>query len=158
MVTTSSKVRSTVHLYALDAATGAVLWREQVGSHGLGTPVVVGGTVYVHSDNGENAGHVHALDAATGRNLWRVRVDRGPSTPSVAEGVVYVNYQGRFGVQALDAATGATLELYELSDEVLTPVVSDGVVYVGSSDWDLHALDAATGEIMWRYRISTSSS
>ena len=83
--------------------------------------------------------------------------ERGPSTPSVAEGVVYVNYQGRFGVQALDAATGATLELYELSDEVLTPVVSDGMVYVGSSDWDLHALDAATGEIMWRYRTSNEA-
>lgn len=32
-----------------------------------------------------------------------------------------------------------------------SPVVSDGVVYVAGSDWNLHALDAHTGQERWKF-------
>ena len=34
---------------------------------------------------------------------------------------------------------------------VTTPALVDGVVYFGSKDYHLYALDAATGELRWRY-------
>ena len=33
----------------------------------------------------------------------------------------------------------------------LLPAVVDGVVYVGSGDSYLYAVDAASGELLWRY-------
>ena len=32
-----------------------------------------------------------------------------------------------------------------------SPAVAGGVVYVGSSDNHVYALDASTGELLWRY-------
>ena len=34
---------------------------------------------------------------------------------------------------------------------VSSPTVADGVVYVGSRDNYLYALDAGSGELVWRY-------
>ena len=39
-----------------------------------------------------------------------------------------------------------------------SPAVADGVVYIGIGGWDdgLHALDAVTGELLWKYEIASS--
>ncbi len=34
---------------------------------------------------------------------------------------------------------------------VSSPAVANGVVYVGSSDYNLYALDASTGAFLWKY-------
>ena len=39
---------------------------------------------------------------------------------------------------------------YEI-DLNVAPVVRDGVVYAGSSNGNLYALEAASGELPWRY-------
>ena len=47
---------------------------------------------------------------------------------------------------------GTLLWSYETSDDVFSsPAVSGGVVYVGSRDNGLYALDASTGDLLWRY-------
>jgi outer membrane protein assembly factor BamB len=52
-------------VYALDAATGTEQWRFQTGGHVHSSPVVVDGTVYVGSWDG----NVYALTG--GNQQWR---------------------------------------------------------------------------------------
>lgn len=75
------RVHGGVHAYALDAATGRVLWDVDFrGVQGEGAPMAPlawNGTVFVGNSGGDNIGvqgHVHALDAATGREIWRFDV------------------------------------------------------------------------------------
>ena len=72
------RVHGGVHAYALDAATGAVLWdvpfKERDGEGAPMAPIAWNGLVFVGNAGGDNLGvrgHVHALDAATGREVWR---------------------------------------------------------------------------------------
>lgn len=75
------RVNGDVHAYALDAATGRVLWdvdfREGAGEGAPMAPIAWNGLVFVGNSGGDNMGvqgHVHALDAATGREVWRFDV------------------------------------------------------------------------------------
>ena len=88
--------------------------------------------------------------------------DRGvQSTPIVVDGVMYVTASWSI-VHALDAITGESLWVYDpevpadfgkkgCCDVVNRGVaVYDGKVYVGAYDGWLHAIDAATGEQVWK--------
>jgi alcohol dehydrogenase (cytochrome c) len=75
------RVHGGVHAYALDAATGRVLWdvsfREREGEGAPMAPIAWDGLVFVGNSGGDNIGvqgHVHALDAATGSEVWRFDV------------------------------------------------------------------------------------
>ena len=82
------RVHGGVHAYALDAASGRVLWdvgfRERDGESAPMAPIAWNGLVYIGNAGGDNIGvrgHVHALDAATGREVWRFNIipDTGAS-------------------------------------------------------------------------------
>ncbi len=106
-----------------------------------------------------NAGNVARLGFA-----WEYRLGtrRGlEATPVVVDGALYTT--GNFGwVYALDAATGR--ELWKYNPEVdgqwgryaCCDAINRGVavwqgrVYVGSLDGFLHAIDAATGQRIWK--------
>lgn len=79
------------------------LWTASTGGNNdYSVPAVVGGMVYV----GSNDGKVYALDAITGQQKWAASVGgRLDSSPAVVNGVVYVN-SSNGNVYALDAATG----------------------------------------------------
>ncbi|NUO65770.1 MAG: PQQ-binding-like beta-propeller repeat protein [Gemmatimonadaceae bacterium] len=75
------RVNGGVHAYALDAATGKLLWDvsfgERQGEGAPMAPIAWNGLVFVGNGGGDNLGvrgHVHALDAATGREVWRFEV------------------------------------------------------------------------------------
>src|SRR5581483_7276853 len=78
----------TGNAYALDAATGAVIWKTRVDAMPItrvsGSPAFYNGRLYVPVASGEEGagsvptyecckfrGSVVALDAATGRQLWK---------------------------------------------------------------------------------------
>jgi outer membrane protein assembly factor BamB len=136
-------------LYALDAATGAKKWTYQTRGTILSSPTVVGGVVYVGSDDNT----LYALDAVTGAKKWAYWT-RGSieSSPAVAGGMVYVgSFDGN--VYAFDAATGAKKWAYRTGNNVYnSPAVSGGVVYVGAGDGNVYAFDATTGVKKWVYR------
>ena len=84
---------------------------EGIGS-GYSSPVVIGETVFITGDAGEDL-LLSAFDRGSGRRLWQRRVDaawRGPypgarSTATVADGRLFLlSAQGR--VLAMDPATG----------------------------------------------------
>ncbi|WP_158942823.1 PQQ-binding-like beta-propeller repeat protein, partial [Streptomyces sp. ERV7] len=108
---------------AVELATRTTLWSRGVTSSVSVTPTATGGLVHAGS-----YAEVSALDAATGRTRWlRTDVRRLTEAPYAApppllsEGRLYV--------------TG--------------PEPGSGQLALGGPKWGLHALDPATGELVW---------
>ena len=53
-------------------------------------------------------------------------------------------------------STNQTLWKYSTSSAVNSPVVADGIVYVGSDDYNVYALNATTGALIWTYTTGWS--
>lgn len=132
---------------ALDAATGEPVWSYAGGEEGFRNGVaLVRGIVYAVAPRGE----VVALDASDGTLLWSrsIREDLW-ATPSVAGGSVVVGTVTH-RVYSLDASTGAVRWRIRVPDYIISSAaVSRGVIYVGMGE-GLYALDARTGERIWR--------
>ena len=121
------------YLYAFNAATGALLWKEILGK-GVNPLAIANGVLYA----GGNDDYFYALNAATGAVLWKYPT--GAATrAAVANGVVYVVANRKY-VYALSVTTGKILWLYNrFSDNNLVgPVVANGMVYFGSQDSNLY--------------------
>ncbi len=119
-------------LVALNASTGALLWRYPVADVIFNSaPAVANGVVYVAC--GQQQGPLYALNASTGALLWQYTIAGGwGSSPAVANGVVYIG--SIFGtLYALNATTGALLweDAYGSDSEFSSPAVANGIVYVG---------------------------
>src|SRR6266536_664123 len=103
-------------------------WTLATGAAVQSSPTVVGGAVYIAS----NDGTLHAVRAATGKPMWTRYTSRPiQSSPAVAHGVVYVGTGGGGPVLlALKASTGAKLWAFSLantSTAVLgSPAVANG--------------------------------
>jgi len=78
---------------AIQADTGKVRWRRQVGGTTPSSPAIDGPRVIVSSQDGA----VTALDRRTGRALWRVQTaGKVESSPVVVDGLVYFgSHDGR---------------------------------------------------------------
>ncbi len=135
-------------LYALDAATGELIWKYRTG-YTDDAVTVKDGYLYTASDS------LWCLDALTGERVWATAAaDAAGSTPGVVDGGVYAGRatfaSGNSYVYRFDAATGAevwadTLPGYTAS--CLT--VWDGMVFVPTYQASLYALDANTGALIW---------
>ena len=146
----------------LDAYTGKEVWKYQI-FHGdknkmqYSTPYICGGSVYF----GGRDGNLYALDAETGKRNWVfLDADWIESSPCVAEemGTLFINLE--FGIfkksgalVAIDTKTGQ--KKWESSHEGLTkssPVYSKkfDMVFCGSENKMMYALDAKTGNEVWK--------
>jgi outer membrane protein assembly factor BamB len=132
-----------------------LLWSARLGQFISSSPAVVGGIVYVGTvtPSARAGGALHAVDGRTGEELWRIGGESGDgfvSSPAVSGGIVYVgSYYGDIVAASLDGA-----ERWRSGTDggvVASPAVIDGVVYVGDVSGVLHALDAQTGRIRWRF-------
>jgi eukaryotic-like serine/threonine-protein kinase len=149
-----------------------VKWAFQTGGAVVSSPTVADGVAYVGSDDKQ----LYAIDLATGKEKWKFATG-GPvrATPAVAAGLVYAgSYDGVF--YAVDAATGKEKWKFAMPGEkkfearglhgclpraqimadfwdlyISSPAVVDGVVYVGCGDGNCYALDAATGQLKWKF-------
>jgi outer membrane protein assembly factor BamB len=153
--------------YALNAATGATLWKKQLGGAVLHTAACVGGTVVTGCMDGK----VYAFNAATGADAWATPYQTGGGicvAPLVTGGTVYLGSRdGKF--YALDLATGAerwtpyrTLAASPADPHsgapILQPACSDGTnVYFGAENMYFYALDASTGAEVWRRKLGGQS-
>jgi len=150
-----------------------VKWRFPTGNRIVSSPVIDNKKIYFGSDDG----NVYAVDAENGRQIWQ-RSTRGPvrSTPVVVNGVLYVgSYDGN--LYALSSETGALKWKFPTGGErrfeakglhgmqpkhqtiadpfdiyLSSPIVVEGVVYFGSGDNNVYALDAATGDLRWKFK------
>ena len=125
------------------------LWSYSTGGWVVTAPVVVDGVVYAGSDDYS----LHALDADTGNLRWSYATgDVIRSTPTVADGRVYFGSNDNH-LYALDAGAGTEIWKFDTGEWVQhSPEVGGGKVYFGAyseGDRKVHALDAATGEVVW---------
>ncbi|HJU89168.1 MAG TPA: PQQ-binding-like beta-propeller repeat protein, partial [Gemmatimonadaceae bacterium] len=160
------------NFYALDAATGQERWRYATEGAGLtsksfgydrrsiqSSPAVVGGVVYV----GSRDGHLYAINARDGKLKWRFAHDQTSwaiSSPAVRDSVVYEGSSDGHFFHTLRASDGK--ELWRVVSEHSvwsSPVVAGSVVYTAEGAYaadgggTIRALDAATGDERWRYRV-----
>ena len=166
------------NLYALNATNGDRLWNCITSSALLisyggvlypiwSSPVVVGGAVYVCSDNGT----VYALNAESGTLLWNYNTTCIEpyyqvtilSSPAVVNGVLYVSSQDG-NIYALNATNGVKIwnttngefdTLFSTS-----PAVVGDVIYASSYDTlgngTLCALNSTDGDQLWNFTIANS--
>lgn len=153
------------------------------GRQAFGQPNVVGGRVFVGSDNG----NVYSLDAATGCVFWSFRAKAGVRTaitvvPLAASPSKFAAFFGdiRANVYAIDAQSGALIwtqvaDTHAVARITGAPVFHEGRLYVPVSSVEeavggnpkypcctfrgsLIAYDAATGEKRWQtYTISEAA-
>jgi serine/threonine-protein kinase len=76
------------NVYALNAATGAKLWKLATGDSVFSAPAVSNGVLYIGSTDNS----IYALDAMTGARLWSYTTGNSIvySSPVVANGVVFL--------------------------------------------------------------------
>lgn len=142
------------HIYGLDATSGALRWKVEAGKAVLGTPLLQGGTAYI----GTSDGVFRAIDLQTGDVIWTFE---GVKNYVSAKPLYYEDrlYFGSWGndFYALDPQTGEKIWEWSngsanrmLSPAACYPVGSNGRVFIVAPDRYMTALDAATGEVIWR--------
>ncbi len=144
------------HVYALDAATGALRWKFKTGDVVHASPAISDGVLYIGSWDR----NMYALDAASGRELWRFQTGNDTiiynqigiaSSAAVANGIVFFGCRdGHF--YALEARTGAQKWKHDNKTGwvIASPAVKDGIVYFPTSDGTrFKAIDGATGRLMY---------
>jgi outer membrane protein assembly factor BamB len=149
------------HVYALDAATGALVWRRQgtdrsfAYSPAIGGPAVGGGSVYIPA----NGNVLHAFDAATGETRWTYSSpgDKvGYSSPTLVGDRIYIGCLGDRGeVRCISAGDGREVWVSPTGSTIYdsSPAVADGFVSIGSVDGNLWVLAADDGRMVARHRL-----
>ncbi len=162
-------------VWALDAATGQVLWKykakpETYNDDGecITAPAVSGGSLVFGSES-----VLFALDAKTGALRWRketVRTVDGNqrherlSEPLITGGVIYT--QSGHGLSGWDLRTGNRVfdlpgKFYD-SPATNRMVAAGGILYYVADNetdvhWPIYALDTKTQRILWRHRSNRAN-
>ncbi len=120
-------------LYALDSASGALKWKFETGGRITSSPAVSAGVVYFGSFDS----NFYAVDAATGKLKWKFKTAG----------------EHRFAGAHLHGAEPAAEIMPDPFDFYLSsPVVANGSIYFGSGDTNIYALDAASGNLKWKFK------
>jgi outer membrane protein assembly factor BamB len=138
---------------ALDAETGERRWDS--GSQN-GTALAVADKVYGY-------GHFEGTESIAafthdGDEAWRTEVAEVASTPTVADGTVYVaKRNGK--LTALDASDGSVEWRAEIEWGVYSSpaVAEDRVVVSAGNGEEALGIDTETGEVQWRFETGLSS-
>jgi outer membrane protein assembly factor BamB len=149
-------------LIALDAGTGAIVWRQRLDSPLTGAPAVDGGAVYVVGRDGSAA----AVSVEGGKILWQVPGTPassgmiGASSPAIGDGEVLFPFaSGEIAAVATDggertwgaAVAGKRLgRAYAVVGDITgDPVIAGGVIYAGTAAGRTVAIETKTGMRLW---------
>jgi outer membrane protein assembly factor BamB len=123
-----------------------------------GQPEVAGGVVYL----GSEAGTLFAVDMQSARVLWRFE-GGGPilHAPILAGDLLLFGSQDGH-LRAVDKSNGELQWEFEAGDvdwdvrDVFIngiPTVKDGIAYFSSEDFNVYAVEVATGREVWRHTL-----
>jgi outer membrane protein assembly factor BamB len=147
------------NVYALEAATGLLLWKRDTGKPVVSTPAIAGDRVVV----GSRSYDLFGLDAKTGAVAWKryIWFSWVESSPVVREGIAYVGSSDAAALYAFDASTGRPVWKTDVWGWAWgQPAVSDQRVYMATSALGgyivghragIMAVDRASGRPRWRY-------
>ena len=157
-------------VYALDAETGAEVWRFQTKIITEDNDVGAGQAITAPGVNGFVDGVVYAtgkdhiayaLNLRTGEQIWSFDTNADSptgvgirSTPAIVGQRLYFGF-GK-GVYSLDAITGAKMWRINSAETISSPAVSGGatdkVVVTGDMTGKVRVYNATTGAILWTYQ------
>jgi outer membrane protein assembly factor BamB len=157
--------------FGMDKLTGEIQWISEAGETPLDTAYSVPVTTTLDGARimfaGLADGSIAALRPTTGETLWRFPLSMRAIMSSVVyhDGWVYAvhgnnnldnNIMGR--LVCLDARTGKERwQVDGLTGHYASPVLHDGILYVASDSADLHAIDAESGEVLWKFNYGNEA-
>lgn len=133
-------------LVALDATTGKLTWSVDLDGPVLHPPAIGPTDVYVV----DARGHLTAIDRSTGESGWTVHA-HSLVAPVLTEGTIALATVGK--VTGHDVDDGSERWVVKLSGAP-SPLAGTGDrVFVGDGNGDARAIDATTGEVVWRVGV-----
>lgn len=142
------------NIYCLQTTDGTLLWKFQTDMAVMGCPVTDGDRVYI----GGSDGSFRALSLIDGSEIWNFAGLSGyvETRPCLYEGNIYFGAWDCF-LYALRCSDGALLWKWsngrsndKFSPAAVWPVAAHGKVFITAPDRYFTALDAYTGEVVWR--------
>ncbi|MDP9081599.1 MAG: PQQ-binding-like beta-propeller repeat protein [Bacteroidota bacterium] len=152
------------NLYALDALSGSLKWKYDTGSVIVeASPIISNGVVFIGSRNG----YLSAVNATSGQLKWTFNTDGislEHTRPSINNGVIYlaswynvidINHFNQPGSLYAIKESDGTQIWKGLDGQGFTssPVYADGKIFINSDDLNIYAVDAATGNMVWKKSI-----
>lgn len=134
--------------YSLDADTGKVQWKKEIGAHGAASPAYSDGKlVAVTLEPGEAVG----MRARDGKILWRQSLGGRSETSPVVVGEKVIVGGEAGSVYALDIDTGKVLWQVQTDGAVKGGLALDeGVLYGGNYAGQVFAIRASDGSYVWQ--------
>lgn len=148
-------------LYAVNRATGQLVWQTQLG-HWIGSsPVIWRDRIYVGVETQGPNGYLSCVHRDTGELLFRSAKfgDHTHSTPAIntATATVFIGANSR-RFFALDARDGQTKWVFKTgaANKSTAALFEDAVLF---TSWDgyLYKLSQQTGELIWRFKTQDRS-
>jgi outer membrane protein assembly factor BamB len=151
-------------IYAVDAITGALVWKYATYDPGYPNDVGAGVTLSAPGANGfaggvayglNKAGYMYALDLTTGAEIWEKFLGSSITTPSLVGSQIVLGYNE--SVVCLDALTGATEwttgigVTFDSTPAVVGPSGAQVVVFADFAGV-VHVLSLATGATLYHYQ------
>jgi outer membrane protein assembly factor BamB/predicted phosphodiesterase len=152
-------------LYALSAKDGTLQWKWSNGNPGVLLspaavwPVASKAKIFIAAPDR----YMTAIDASTGTTVWRTNRFTVRETVGISEDGerVYARCMTDT-VVAFSAATSTPVPLwisncgYGYDIDPSMPVEKNGTVFFGTKNGLVYALNAVSGEILWRYKIGVT--
>jgi outer membrane protein assembly factor BamB len=152
---------------ALNAETGAEVWRVRPSGPLRGSPTVAFNSVYVMTQDNQ----IHALSMADGSQVWEDAAGAGQSgvfgvaAPAAGQGTVIAGYSsgevvayryenGRNLWSDALARTSISTEVGALTDVDADPIIDKGRVYALGQGGRMAAYELLTGQRVWELTLA----
>jgi outer membrane protein assembly factor BamB len=143
--------------FCLNMTTGEMIWNvsDPSGASQTSSPAVSEDAVFISLGKS-----VLSLDKTTGQELWEFPMNAvSHSSPTVANDTVFIQSYYAGTLFALDRHTGSLKwkldqpKYMGLSNP--SQAYHNGVVFVGSWDYNVYAVNAGTGKVLWKYETGS---
>lgn len=129
------------YLYAIEEQSGKIHWKFKTGGAVHSSPAIFKNMVYIGSFDG----YYYAIDTKTGHLKWKFKTG----------GENWFGEVGSLGMKPIDTYMDDLWDFF-LSSPVINLEEKNPSVYFGSSDGNVYALNALTGELKWKFKANGS--
>lgn len=152
-------LKTPAKFYALDTATGEILWERKTGSVVRIAPFIYNRTVYFV----EAIGRLSAIDAKSGELKWTQAVATTTEKDLLTANEIFLTFSDDKifvsspmpAILAIDAKNGEFIWT-KTTDAVFSNAVADkDYVYFGTDDGDLFALNKTDGTTHWHRTVNS---